>query len=68
MKNVQSLRARRPAQIRHARTPRETWQLIKTTQSDTPFATSLAVRLLHGCGLRVSEPLNPRIKDVKSGN
>src|ERR1700722_2911876 len=64
LKNVQSLRARRPAHIRHAPTPQETWQLIKTIQSDAPFTTSLAVRLLYGCGLRVSEPLNLRIKDV----
>ena len=64
LKNVQALRARRPAQIRHAPTPEETWQLLKTVQSDAAFATSLAVRLLYGCGLRVSEPLNLRIKDV----
>jgi len=64
LKNIQALRARRPAQIRHAPTPEETWQLIKTIQSDAAFATSLAVRLLYGCGLRVSEPLNLRIKDL----
>src|SRR5579872_3503769 len=64
LNNVQALRARRPAQIRHAPTPDETWQLLKTVQCDAPFATSLAVRLLYGCGLRVSEPLNLRIKDV----
>jgi integron integrase len=64
LKNVQALRARRPAQIRRAPTPADTWQLIKTIQSNADFATSLAVRLLYGCGLRVSEPLNLRIKDV----
>jgi len=64
LKNVQALRARRPAQIRRAPTPTETWQLIKTVQADSDFATSLAVRLLYGCGLRVCEPLNLRIKDV----
>jgi len=64
LKNVQALRARRPAQIRHAPTPAETRLLLKTIQSDAAFATSLAVRLLYGCGLRVTEPLNLRIKDV----
>jgi len=63
-KNVQAPRSRRPAHIRHAPTPEETRQLLKTVQSDAAFATSLAVRLLYGCGLRVSEPLNLRIKDV----
>jgi integrase len=64
LKNVQALRARRPVQVRHAPTPEETWQLLKTVQSDAAFATSLAVRLLYGCGMRVNEPLNLRIKDV----
>ncbi len=64
LKNVRALRARRPAQIRRAPTPTDTWQLIKTVQADSDFATSLAVRLLYGCGLRVCEPLNLRIKDV----
>src|SRR5258705_13367605 len=39
--------------------------LIKTVQAGGDFATSLVVRLLYGCGLRVTEPLNLRIKDVK---
>ena len=64
LKNVQALRARRPVQIRRAPTQTETWQLIKTFQKDSDFATSLAVRLLYGCGLRVTEPLNLRIKDL----
>ena len=50
LKNVQALRARRPAGIRHAPTPSETRLLLKTIQSDAAFATSLAVRLLYGCG------------------
>jgi len=64
LKNIRALRARRPAQIRRAPTPTDTWQLIKIIQADSDFATSLAVRLLYGCGLRVCEPLNLRIKDV----
>src|SRR5712692_5485166 len=49
LKNVQALRARRPAQIRRALTPADTWHLIKTIQSNADFATSPAVRLLYGC-------------------
>ena len=66
LKNVRALRARRPAQIRRAPSPTDTWRLIKTIQADSDFATSLAVRLLYGCGLRVCEPLNLRIKDVNA--
>jgi integron integrase len=64
LKNVQAFRARRPAQIRHAPTLAHTRQLLNSIQSHSDFAISLAVRLLYGCGLRVSEPLNLRIKDV----
>ena len=49
LKNVQALRARRSARLRHAPTPEETWQLLKTVRSNASFATSLAVRLLYGC-------------------
>jgi hypothetical protein len=37
LKNVQALRARRPAHIRHAPTPEETWHLLKIVQSDAAF-------------------------------
>jgi integrase len=42
----------------------ETLLLLKTVQADADFATALAIRLLYGCGLRVCEPLNPRVRDV----
>jgi integrase len=32
-----------------------------------PYPTNLVSRMLYGCGLRVSEPLNLRIKDVDLG-
>jgi hypothetical protein len=41
LKDVQALRARRPA------------QLLKVVPEQSDFATALAVRLLYGCGLRV---------------
>ena len=64
LKNIQSLRARRPQLVRHAPTREETLRLLKTVEAEADFATNLAVRLLYGCGLRVTEPLNLRIKDV----
>jgi integron integrase len=62
--NVQNLRARRPAHVRHAPSREDTLRLMQALQREAGFAVSLAVRLLYGCGLRVSEPLNLRIKDV----
>ena len=64
LENVQALRARRPEQIRHAPTRDDPLLLLKTVQADADFAVSLAVRLLYGCGLRVTEPLSLRLKDV----
>lgn len=64
LKNIKSLRAKRPVQIRHAPSHEETLRLIKAIQSDADFEIALAVRLIYGCGLRVTEPLSLRIKDV----
>src|SRR5207247_4822416 len=63
--NIDALRARRPIQVRRAPSREETLQLIKVIHAHGDFAVSLVVRLLYGCGLRVTEPLNLRIKDVK---
>jgi len=64
LKNVQAFRARRPAQVRRAPSREDALRLLQTLQKDAGFEVSLAVRLLYGCGLRVTEPLNLRIKDV----
>jgi integron integrase len=62
--NVQALRAHRPKQVRHAPSREDTLRLLQAVQAEAGSAVSLAVRLLYGCGLRVAEPLNLRIKDV----
>ena len=62
--NVQSLRAQRPKQVRRAPTRAGTFSLLKEVQAQGDFAVSLAVRLLYGCGLRVTEALSVRIKDM----
>ena len=61
---MQALRARRPEQVRRAPSREETLRLIEAVKKEADSATSLAVRLLYGCGLRVSEPLSLRIRDV----
>ena len=63
LKGVQRLRARRPSHVRRAPTREETLLLLKTVETEADIAISLVVRLLYGCGLRVTEPLNLRIKD-----
>jgi integron integrase len=64
LNNIQSLRARRPQQLRHAASREDTMRLLQAVQAGEKRDVSLAIRLLYGCGLRVSEPLNLRVKDV----
>jgi integrase len=62
--NVNALRATRPAHQRHAPTVGETQSLLQTVRNHGGYPTNLIARMLYGCGLRVSEPLNLRIKDI----
>lgn len=65
LKNVDALRASRPAHIRHAPTVEETFLLLKQIKNVGGYPINLIARLLYGCGLRVTEPLNLRVKDVR---
>lgn len=61
---VDSLRAKKPAHLRYAPELDEVRQLIAGVQDVGGYPTRLIVKLIYGCGLRVSEPLNLRVKDV----
>jgi len=62
--SVEAMRARRPAHVRVALTPQETRALLGAVEDTGGYATRLVVRMLYGCGLRVTEPLELRSKDV----
>src|SRR5215510_14253939 len=62
--NVDALRAKRPVHERHAPSVGDTRLLLQTIRNVGGYPTNLIARLLYGCGLRVSDPLNLRIKDV----
>ena len=51
---VDALRAKRPAQMRHAPTISETQALLHTIQDEAGYPTNLIARMLYGCGLRVA--------------
>lgn len=62
--DVRALRAKRPFHERVAPSRDQVRQLRKAVE-DTPVVPArLLVDLLYGCGLRVSEPVELRIKDV----
>ncbi len=62
--SVEAMRARRPVHVRVALTPEETLALLAAVEDVGGYAIRLVVRLLYGCGLRVTEPLELRGKDV----
>jgi integron integrase len=64
LENIDALRAKRPVHMRRAPTPSETLALLQTVRDEAGYPTNLITRLLYGCGFRVSEPLNIRIKDL----
>jgi len=61
---VDSLRAQKPAHLRFAPEAGEVRKLIAGVKDVGGYPTGLIVKLIYGCGLRVSEPLNLRVKDV----
>lgn len=61
---VDSLRAKKSMHLRYAPERVEVMVLLERCRDLGGYPTRLIVRLIYGCGLRVSEPLNLRIKDV----
>jgi len=62
--NINALRAKRPSHERTAPS-REQVRALRQAVVDRPnIPARLLVDLLYGCGLRVSEPLELRVKDV----
>ena len=65
LKDVDALRATRPERLRHAPTIEETRRLLLDIKDVSGYPTNLIARMLYGCGMRVTEPLNLRVKDVQ---
>jgi integrase len=63
-KGINALRARRPVHHRNAPAPEESRAILKFIAEHETAEISLAVDAIYGCGGRVSEPLNLRIRDV----
>lgn len=61
---VDSLRAKKAVHLRFAPERHEVMALIGSLKDEADYPTTLIVKLIYGCGLRVTEPLNLRVKDV----
>lgn len=62
--DIQALRAKPSQHRRTALTREQTHALLAGVQDLAGYPVRLVTLLLYGCGLRVSEPLNLRIKDL----
>jgi site-specific recombinase XerD len=65
---VDALRAKRPQFARHAPSREDTFAILTNVRDHGSYPTRLIVHLLYGCGLRISEALNLRVKDVDLDN
>lgn len=68
LKPIDALRAKRQTHPRHCPTQEEVLRLLAAVTDVYRYPTRLIVHLLYGCGMRVTEPLNLRIKDVDLQN
>lgn len=68
LKNIDGLRATRPDRIRYSPTVDEVRRLLPLVGDVGGYPTRLITQMLYGCGMRVSEPLNLRVKDLDLAN
>lgn len=61
---IDALRARRPQHHRNAPAPEDTRAILKFIAEHESSEISLATDTIYGCGGRVCEPLNLRIRDI----
>ncbi len=61
---IKALRVRRPEGHRHAPSQTDTLRLLDSIQDTPQYPIRLVVHLLYGCGLRLNEALDFRMKDV----
>lgn len=64
LKDVNALRAKRPSFVRVAPPRADVMKLLDVVSDRGGYPLRLIVRLLYGCGLRLNEALDLRVKDV----
>jgi len=62
--NVDALRSHVGEKVRQAPSRDEVRRLLMAVQDNGPYPTRLITHLIYGCGLRVTETLSIRIKDI----
>lgn len=63
--HVKALRAKQESYVREAPSVEDTRRLLNEIGDANGYPVKLICKMLYGCELRVSEPLNLRIKDIR---
>lgn len=66
--DIKALRAKRGVHIRTAPTRGQVKEILRLVEDVHGYPTRLICFMLYGCGMRVTEPLNLRIKDIDLEN
>jgi integron integrase len=64
LQGINSLRAKRGAFVRRAPAVEEVRRLLAEVKDEGNYPVRLVVKLLYGCGMRVTEPLSLRLRDI----
>jgi len=64
LEGINALRARREATVRRAPSMDEVRRLLSDVRDEGAYPVRIVVKLIYGCGLRITEPLSLRIRDV----
>lgn len=64
LKGINSLRAKRGERVRRAPSVEEVRRLREAVRDASGYPVKFVVDLIYGCGFRVTEPLNLRVRDI----
>lgn len=65
LEGINALRAKREATVRRAPAVAEVRRLLADVRDEGAYPVRLVIKLIYGCGLRITEPLALRIRDVE---
>ena len=65
---IHALRAKREVSLRRAPAVEEVHRLLADVRDEGSYPVRLVIKLIYGCGLRITEPLSLRIRDVELRN
>lgn len=68
LEGINALRAKREATVRRAPDVDEVRRLLAELRDESGYPVRLVTRLIYGCGLRITEPLSLRIRDLDLAN